>query len=211
MSTEIIILLVVVAFIIIFLFNNLVSKKNKVEGSLSTIETYLQKRFDLMESLFAQLERELDHELEVYSVVTKNRTGFDELRKSYDAKKSNPNAIIEADRMVSTMFQGMRSTMEQYPNLPSIQVVTQVMNQTITVENELNASRRQYNSNVTTYRNSIQSFPGVIIANILGFKDAYELYKADEAAQSRPKLASEDFYKAKYAKKLDDLQKEDKE
>lgn len=209
MSTEVIVLLVVVGLIIIFLFNNLVSKKNKVEGSLSTIETYLQKRFDLMESLYAQLERELDHESEVYNAVSKNRTGFDELRKTYNESKSNPNALIQTDRMISTMFQGMRQTTEQYPALSSIQAVMQVMNQTVTLENELNAARRQYNSNVVTYKNGIQSFPNVIIANILGFKDVYELYKADEEAKIRPKSASEDFYKAKYAKKMEDLQKED--
>lgn len=209
--TGVIIAIVVVVVLIILLFNNLVSKKNKVEGSLSTIETYLQKRFDLLESLFAQLERELDHESEVYVAIAKNRTGFNELRKSYDANKSNPNAVVEADRMVTTMFQGMRMTSEAYPQLQSIQAVMQVMNQTVTVENELNASRRQYNANVVTFRNSIQTFPNVIIANILGFKDTYELYKAEEAAQSRPKPASEDFYKEKYAKKLDNLQNEDKE
>ena len=211
MSIEIIILIVAVIAIIIFLFNNLVGKKNKVEGSLSAIDTYLQKRYDLLESLFAQLERELDHELEVYSVVTKNRTGFDEVRKAYDSNRANPSAIVEADRAVSTIFQGMRMTSEQYPQLQSIQSVMLVMNQTVTVENELNASRRQYNANVTTFRNAIQSFPGVLIASVFGFKDVYELYKADESAQSRPKTASEDFYKAKYAKKLDDLKNEDKE
>lgn len=206
MSTEVIILIVAVVLLIIFLFNNITSKKNKVEGSLSTIDTYLQKRFDMMESLFATLERELDHELEVYSVVTKNRTGFDEVRKAYNENKSNPNAILEADKTVSTIFQGMRMTTENYPQLQSIQAVMLVMNQTITVENEINASRRQYNSNVVTYRNAIQSFPGILIANILGFKDTFELYKADETAQSRPKQVSEDYYKAKYNKKIDDLQ-----
>lgn len=211
MSTEIIILLVVVAFIVIFLFNNLVSKKNKVESSLSTIDTYFKKRIDLLEPLYVQLERELDHESETYKAIAKNRTGFDEVRRIHDAKASNPNAIIEADRMVSTMFQGMRSTMEQYPQLQSIQAVMQVMTQTITVENELNASRRQYNANVTTYRNAIQTFPNLIIANMLGFKDVYELYKADEADKIRPKSPSEDYYKAKFAKKTEDLQKEDKE
>lgn len=209
MSTGVIILIVVV-LLVIFLFNNLVSKRNKVQGSLSTIDTYLQKRFDMMESLFATLERELDHELEVYGVVTKNRTGFDEVRKAYNDNKANPSAIVEADRTMSTIFQGMRMTTESYPQLQSIQAVMTVMNQTITVENEINASRRQYNANVVTYRNSIQSFPGVLIAGILGFGDDYELYKADEAAQSRPKQASEDYYKAKYAKKVEDLQNEDK-
>lgn len=208
MLVEIIILIVVLGIIIMLLFNNLVSKKNKVEGSLSTIDTYLQKRFDLMEELFATLERTLDHELEVYNVVTKNRTGFDEVRKAYESNKANPGTIVQSDKTISSIFQGMRMTSEQYPQLQSIQAVMTVMNQNITVENEINASRRQYNSNVTIYRNAIQSFPGVLIANILGFKDVYELYKADEEAKKRPKQMSEDYYKAKYEKKTEDIKSE---
>ncbi|MDR0978841.1 MAG: LemA family protein [Lachnospiraceae bacterium] len=205
---ELIIVLVVIAVLIMFLFNNMVSKKNKIEKSLGDIDTYLQTRYDMLNSLFAQLERELDHESTVYAEVTKNRTGFDEIRKAYAENKNNPSAIVKADTGLSSLFTGMRSTFEKYPELQSIQAVIKVMNETVTVENNLNASRRVYNANVTTFRNAIQSFPGVLIANIMGFKDVYSMYKADEAAQSRPKSASEDYYKAKYAKKLENIDKE---
>lgn len=198
---EIIIILVVIFVILMLLYNTLVSKKNSVEKSLSTIDTYLQKRFDLMESLFAQVERALNHELESYSAITKNRTGFDELRKSYNDKKSDPVAIVQADRAISSMFNGMRNTTEAYPELQALDTVNTVIDQNITIENELNSSRRQYNSNVTVYRNSIQSFPAVLLANMFGFKDIYELYKADEQAQQRPKPKYENYYKNKYDQK----------
>ena len=49
------------------------------------------------------------------------------------------------------------------------------------MENQLQAARRLYNSEVTLYNTKIEKFPGNIIAKIFKFKEA-ELFKADEEA-----------------------------
>ena len=48
------------------------------------------------------------------------------------------------------------------------------------LEDEIQASRRIYNSNVQTYNTKIQQFPGSIIANQGGFTDK-EFFEIDDA------------------------------
>ena len=84
------------------------------------------------------------------------------------------------------------------------------MDANINIENQINAARRNYNNNVENFRNSIQIFPNNIFAGIFGFRDKYELYKADEDAKTRTKPLYEDVYKKKYDNMLKKEESEEK-
>ena len=168
---------------LITIYNNLVSKKNRVEKSLSNIDAFLQRRFDQMENLFTLLDNALDHETKVFSEITRERTGFNQIKDMYQSDKTSNVGVVKADQAMGNFLRGARATFEKYPELKSIGTVEKVMAENVQIEIEINASRRQYNSNVTIYRNAIQMFPHNIIARIFGFNDNYELYRADEAAR----------------------------
>ncbi len=201
------IILGVLAVLLLLTYNNLVSKRTAIKKSIGTIDAELQRRFDLMSSLFSQAERVLDHESEVYRAIAKNRTGFDELRKSYDNRNNDIAAVQQIDRAVGSMFSGMRQIHEQYPELKTIDTINKVISENITVEENVIASRKQYNQNVEDYINAIQMFPNVLFAGILGFRDEYKMYEADAEAKKRPVPVYEDYQKEKYKQKIDDLNK----
>lgn len=211
MSTTLLAVIVVFAVLIIFLYNSLVSKRNRVEQALSGIDTFLQKRFDLMSNLFMEAERALDHESETYIAISMERTGFNQIRQAYESEKSSAAGVMRADISMGHFLSGARATFELYPELQALKAMEMVMAQNVSIENELNASRRQYNSNVTIFRNAIQSFPNSMLAGIFGFRNAYDLYKADAIAKENVKPVYNEYYSEKYKQKTERLHKEKQE
>lgn len=174
--------IVVIFFVLIY--NNLVAKRNRIDKSLSNIDTFLQQRLDLMTNLFMNMDTALDHEADVYAQVVKERTGFNQIKELYQTAKTTGKGLIECDKAISQFMQGARMTFENYPELKALDIVSDVMAENTNMENQINAARRQYNSNVTIYRNAIQMFPNNIVAGIFRFTDSYELYRSDEEARA---------------------------
>lgn len=189
------IIIVVIIVIVLFaiMYNNLVSRKNSVENALSTIDTFLQERLDLMTNLFEQAAISLKHESEVYEKVSELRSEHDKVKADYTNKKDNKE-IVNIDKNISKIGKQFKAVYENYPDLKAIDTVHKAMDANIVMENQINAARRNYNNNIMEYRNAIQSFPTVLFARIFGFKDNYELYKADEEAKQRVKAS--DVYKS---------------
>lgn len=193
--------IVAVILLVILIYNNLVASKLRIDKALGNIDTYLQKRFDLLNSLFSQCERYMQHEADTMSEITKMRSNYHDIKEAYDKGNKLPADIMKADKAISALS----ATFESYPQLRAIESVLKTMDENTIVENEINAARRQYNDNVTSFRTSLQAFPSNIIAAIFGFRSDYELYKAEEAARTRPVPMYENFLKKKYEEKEQEL------
>lgn len=202
-------IIIAIIIIMIVIYNNLTSKKNAVENALSTIDTFLQTRLDLMTNLFLQTERALDHESEVFKAVAELRSQHNSLQKEYE-NKTDKRQVITIDKNVTNIRRQFSAVEERYPDLKAISTVQKAMDANINIENQINAARRNYNNNVENFRNSIQIFPNNIFAGIFGFRDKYELYKADEDAKTRTKPLYEDVYKKKYDNMLKKEESEEK-
>lgn len=188
----VIIFIIIIVVIVAIIYNNLVSRKNAVENALSTIDTFLQERLDLMTNLFEQAAVALEHESKVYAEVTKLRSEHSKIKEAY-TNKNDSAEIVNLDKSITRIGKQVEAVYENYPELKAIDSVNKAMDVNVDVENQINAARRNYNNNVMSYRNGIESFPNVIFANMFGFKDKYELYKADEEAKQRVKAS--DVYK----------------
>ena len=62
----------------------------------------------------------------------------------------------------------MMISVENYPDLKSDKTMLQAQRTYSEVEDNIAAARRFYNSSVTKLNNSIQIFPGNILANYIG-------------------------------------------
>ncbi len=186
----IIVVIGIVVLLAIISYNSLINKRNSVDNALSTIDTCLQTRLDLMSNLFEQVDIAFDHESKLYKEIVELRTKQEALKEEYN--KENKNVVV-MDKEISKLNKEYLIVCENYPELRSIEAVTVAMNANVEVENQINAARRNYNNNVQSYRNGIQSFPNVIFAGILGFRNTYELYKAEE--QAKEKVRPSDFIK----------------
>ena len=80
-----------------------------------------------------------------------------------------------------------RSIAEAYPELKSDKIYVDLMDELAGTENRIAHARSEYNGAVTTYNQSLKSFPTVIFAGIFGFEKA-EFFKAKEGAANVPEV-----------------------
>ena len=179
-----IVILIILVIYVIFTYNNLNAKKQRVEKSFSKIDVYLQARFDKLTSLFEQTMKAYDHESNVYKEVARLRSGI------VNAKSSNDiNTKVSAENEVMAFAASPLMRTEAYPELTAIkEMATITANATITSEEQLIAARSQYNSNATSYNTKIKSFPAMLLAGVLGFNTPFTLFKAQEEAKERPSI-----------------------
>lgn len=182
LSTGAIIAIVVVAVVLIAVIaivawyivtmNWFRQTKVKVEEANSGIDVALTKRYDLLTKALASVKGYAKHEAETLSKVIGMRTGnINEL--SLD-EKSKLNAEL------SEVQRGINVVVEQYPQLKADTQFTLLHNQTADCEEQLQAARRVYNSNVSIFNQKRVTFPDSIVAKRIGFTQDLEFFKADE-------------------------------
>ena len=80
---------------------------------------------------------------------------------------------------------------EQYPELRATENFQQLQQQLSELEDEIQASRRIYNSNVQSYNTKIQQFPVSIVADQGDFTDREFFEIGDAAEREVPEVSFE--------------------
>ncbi|MFN7160442.1 MAG: LemA family protein [Candidatus Gracilibacteria bacterium] len=175
--TAVIILLIViavVAMVMIGIYNNLVQLKVRAEEAWSTIDTQLKKRYDLIPNLVETVKGYAKHESEVFQKVTEAR--------SQAMQANTPAEHAETENMLSGALKSLFAVAESYPDLKANENFLQLQNTLQSVENDVNASRVEYNAAVRSLNIAQDSFPGNIFAGMFGFakRDFFELDSEEE-------------------------------
>jgi LemA protein len=100
-----------------------------------------------------------------------------------------PEQASKAESQLTAALGGLRVVAEQYPELRATENFQQLQRQLTELEDEIQASRRIYNSNVQQYNTRIQQWPWSIIANQGGFtaKPFFEI--GDAAERETPQVS----------------------
>lgn len=162
--TVLIIVLVVVVLLVIWvisIYNNLVRLRNNRENAFANIDVQLKQRYDLVPQLVATVKGYAEHEKEVFMRVTEARSA------SVNAKTIDDK--INADNLLTSALQGLKVTLEAYPELKANQNFLQLQTEVADIENKLAAVRRFFNSATRELNNAVQTFPGNLIAGAFGF------------------------------------------
>ena len=179
------VIIIVLVLFLIFTYNNLNSKKKRVEKSFSTIDIYLEKRFDEISALLEQTLTAYDFEENIHTQISAARSGL------ATAKNGAINDKVSAVNNLSKMMAIPGLKAEAYPELQSILNMGMfTMEKTSEIEDDLAAARKQYNNNATSYNTKISSFPTNLVSGIFGFKTPFELFKVSEGKKERPTMAS---------------------
>ena len=179
--TGIIILGVVVLLVLWFIsiYNNLVRLRNNRENAFANIDVQLKQRYDLVPQLVSTVKGYATHEKEVFLRVTEARSATVNAQ-SIDDK-------IKADNLLTSALQGLKVTLEAYPELKANQNFLQLQTEISDIENKLAAARRFFNSATRELNNGVQTFPGNIIAGMFGFhkETMYEIAEQDRASMDK--------------------------
>jgi LemA protein len=169
--------LVIGALVFISIRNSMIGSRNKVDESWSGIDVQLKRRHDLVPNLVETVKGYATHEQQTFTAVTAARA---------DAMKAGSvEATQEAEAKLSGALAELRAVAEQYPTLRATENFQQLQRDLNEIEDEIQASRRIYNSNVQAYNTKIQIFPNSIIANSGGFT-AREFFEIETAAEREP-------------------------
>jgi LemA protein len=158
----------------------IVSKRNRAQEALSSIDVQLRKRHDLVPNLLKIAARFMEHEKELLEEITALRSKAVAHEGVKDPKGAEEKFAIE--EQLSAKLGQLMVQVEAYPDLKSQEPMVNAQRSLSEVEGNIAAARRFYNASVTDLRNSIQIFPGNVIAGVAGVGDM-PLYEASEAAR----------------------------
>lgn len=171
-----VVLIAVVGLAAVGLYNSLIRKRNLVREAWSGIDVQLKRRYDLVPNLIATVKGYSKHEKELFEKVTNAR------KEAIQAQGVQPQGQAE-----NTLTQAIRSLFaiaENYPDLKANQNFLELQKNLAAVEDEIQLARRYYNGSVRDLNTSIQSFPAVLFARALGFKEA-EFFEIEFATERK--------------------------
>lgn len=173
MSTSLIIILVI-ALILVLMYNSLIAKKNQVDNIFASVDTQLKKRYDLIPNLVATVSKYMEHEQSLLTEVTKLRAEANKPNIS-DAHK------ITLDAQMSSALGSIMVAVENYPDLKANENVMHLQGTLNEVEEQISAARRAYNQAVTDYNNAIEMLPTSFMANAMNYqqKDVFEIQESE--------------------------------
>jgi LemA protein len=181
MTSTIIIIaaVVIIALILISMYNNLVKLRNNRENAFANIDVQLKQRYDLVPQLVATVKGYAAHERELLEKVTAARSAC--------MNATSINDRVQADNALGAALSGLRVAVEAYPDLKANQNFLQLQNELSDIENKLASVRRFFNSATKELNTAVQSFPSNIIAGMFGFKKEpmFEIPASDRAAHEK--------------------------
>lgn len=169
-------ILAIIVFAFIFLYNSIITLKNRTEEAWSGIDVQLKRRYDLIPNLVETVKGYAKQEQDVFVKVTTARSAA-----------MGAGTVAEQARAENALKETLKSLFavaENYPELKSNQNFLDLQSQLQDTENKIEASRRFYNGNVRDFNTKIQVFPNNIIANMLGFKN-YDFYDLEGNPEQR--------------------------
>jgi len=178
----ILVVIVLLALIVIGLFNGLVRRRNRTQEAWSQIDVELKRRHDLVPNLVETVKGYATHERGTFEAVTNARAGAVSAGATGDPAKIGP-----AENALSQSLRSLFAVAENYPDLKAVQSFTQLQEELTAIEDKIAFARRYYNTSVRDFNTAIQTFPGNLFANMAGFT-AFAFYEGQEADREVPKV-----------------------
>lgn len=163
-------IVVVIAIVLVVIYNQLVTLRQRVQNAWSQIDVQLQRRFDLIPNLVETVKGYMTHEQETLTKVTDLRSAW------ADAKTVEQKAELEGQ--LTDTLKTIMAVAENYPNLKADQSFNNLQTELSDTENKISYSRQFYNDTVTMYNTKLETFPSNLVASMFGFK-ASTLFNVD--------------------------------
>ncbi|HVF09935.1 MAG TPA: LemA family protein [Abditibacteriaceae bacterium] len=174
----ILVIAVIIAAMLIGIYNKLVRLRQNVRESWSAIDTELRRRYDLIPNLVETVKGYATHERGTLEAVIAARNAAVANSGPPEAQAQTENALTGALRQVFALS-------EAYPQLRANENFNQLQAELSETETRLSQARRFYNANVRELNTAVESFPSSIIANSAGFKPE-QYFEIEEAAARGP-------------------------
>ena len=177
MTIVIVIVGVALAAWVAWVFNRLVSLRNRLRSAWADVDALLKRRADLVPNLVAAVRGYAGHEQRTLEEVT-------EARAAAVGAGDDRAARAVAENALTRRVHGLIAIAEAYPELRASANFLQLQSELVLTENDIASARRYYNAVARDLNTSRETFPNLLIAGVLGFgrADFFELTDIDERA-----------------------------
>jgi LemA protein len=158
-------------------YNSLVTKSQAIDGQWAQVETQYQRRYDLIPNLVNSVKGYMTQEQTIFTQIA-------EARSKYSGAQTTDEKATAGGEVESALGR-LLVIMENYPELKSVTVVTQLMDELAGTENRISVERKRYNDLVLDYNTTIKKFPTNIMASLFNF-DTREYFKSVSGASQVP-------------------------
>jgi len=179
----VIIVIAIVGIWLVSLYNRLVKLRNNRENAFADIDVQLKQRHDLVPQLVATVKGYAAHEKETLDRVVSARNGA-MAAQTIDDK-------IKTENLLSAALNGLKVTVEAYPDLKANQNFMHLQEEIADLENKLAAVRRYFNSATRELNNAVETFPSNLVAGMFGFKKEimFDLGEQRTSLEEAPKIS----------------------
>src|SRR5205807_3664324 len=155
-------LLVVIAVVLVGMYNSLVQLRVRCDSAWSDIDVQLKRRHDLIPNLVETVKGYAAHEKGTFENIAKFR--------SQAMQAVTPGDKAEAENQLTGALKSLFAVAENYPELKASEEFTQLQGSLSQTEDSIQNARRYYNAVVRDLNTKIQVFPTNLFAGMLGFK-----------------------------------------
>ncbi len=172
------IVVAVVVFYLISVYNGLVEVKNAVSKAWANIDVLLKQRHDELPKLIDTCKQYMQHEQATLEKVMAARAQVSGARESADVA-----AVGRAETGLRNGLGQLFALAESYPDLKANEQFLQLQARISSLENSIADRREFYNESVNINNVRIEQFPGVLVARLFNFRAAELLKFSSEALQ----------------------------
>jgi len=155
-------------------YNGLVAVRNRVDESWSGIDVQLKRRHELVPNLVTTVKAYADHERDTFAAVTNARAAA---MAATDGPKRQ-----ETESRLTAAIGGIQAVAEQYPQLRATENFQLLQSRLAEIEDQIQAARRIFNSNVQRYNTRREVFPNSLIAGAFPRRELFQLDAPAERA-----------------------------
>ena len=171
--------IVLIAFVLMGIYNGLVRARNRVGEAWSGIDVQLRRRASLIPNLVETVKGYAEHERETFEEVTRARSMVEQAGSAGEAAGAN--------NMLTQALRHLFAVAENYPELKASTNFMELQTELSDIEEKIAFARQFYNQNVLDYNNRIQTVPNSMIAGMFNFQPS-EFFEADEAGREEVKV-----------------------